>query len=48
MPVIVLFHRNNIVAMKQQGRLTSADDAARAVLAIVDAEDFGAEPLASV
>ena len=40
--------RADFVAMKQQGRLTSADDAARAVLAIVDAEDFGAEPLASV
>lgn len=40
--------RADSVAMKQQGRLTSADDAARAVLAIVDAEDFGAEPLASV
>ena len=40
--------RADFVAMKQQGRLTSADDAARAVLAIVHADDFGAVTVASV
>ncbi|MBK7820201.1 MAG: SDR family NAD(P)-dependent oxidoreductase [Tessaracoccus sp.] len=40
--------RADFVAMKEEGRLVSAADAARAVLAIVDADDFGAEPLASV
>jgi hypothetical protein len=40
--------REDFVAMKEQGRLTSAADAARAVLAIVHADDFGAVTVASV
>ena len=40
--------RADFVAMKERGQLTSAADAARAVLAIVHADDFGGAPLASV
>ena len=37
--------RADFVAMKERGQLTSAADAARAVLAIVHADDFGGAPL---
>lgn len=40
--------RADFVALKEEGHLVSADDAARAVLAVIDAADFGDTPLASV
>lgn len=40
--------RADFVAMKEEGRLASADDAARAVLALILADDFGSEVLTRV
>ncbi|MFT3888525.1 MAG: SDR family NAD(P)-dependent oxidoreductase [Arachnia sp.] len=40
--------RADFVAMKNEGRLATPEDAARAVLAVLDADDFGQNPVTSI